>query len=166
MTSPSDTERLFNTPLESGLRSLFLLAAVRPGACDLQRMVVYDYLLVHSDDVDDGPPALHPRTPHRSGELLVRRNLVEQGLRLLICKGLVEKAFTQAGIVYSATELAEKFLTYLQSPYAGRCEEISRWIAVRFQPFSDEELNHFINDNLGRWGAEFTSDSVLLEEME
>ena len=157
---------LFNTPIESGLRSLFVLEAVSPGECDLQRLVIYDYLLVHSDDVTGGPEALHPATPLRSGELLVRRTLVEQGPHLLIRKGLVTKSYTKAGIYYTATKVARPFLEYFKSAYAARCVQISKWIAGRFQPMSDDELRQFIHENLGRWGAEFTRDSVLWEEVE
>ena len=160
------SEQLFNTPIESGLRSLFVLAAVSPRECDLQRLVIYDYLLVHSDDVTDGPKALHPATPLRSGELLVRRTLVEHGLQLLIRKGLVTKNYTKAGIYFSATPHAGKFLQYLTSEYAKRCADISKWIAGRFQPMSDDQLREFIHENLGRWGTEFTRESVLWEEME
>jgi hypothetical protein len=160
------SEHLFNTPIESGLRSLFVLEAVGPEECDLQRLVIYDYLLVHSDDVPAGPPALHPATPLRSGELLVRRTLVEHGLRLLIRKGLVTKNYTKAGIYFSASKHAKRFLEYFTSEYARRCAEISKWIAGRFQPMSDDQLREFIHDNLSRWGAEFTRESVLWEEME
>lgn len=166
MNPPPDSEHLFNTPIESGLRALIVLEAVRPEKCDLQRLVIYDYLLVHSSDVPDGPPSLHPATPLRSGELLVRRNLVDHGLRLLIGKGLVTKSFTRDGIHYGATDVAERFLDYLESPYAARCKEISEWIAGRFQALSDDELRAFIHDNLGRWGTEFTRVSLLWEEVE
>jgi hypothetical protein len=137
-----------------------------PEACDLQRLIIYDYLLVHSDDVESGPMALHPATPLRSGELLVRRNLVEHGLRLLIRKGLVTKDYTTAGIYFTASKFARPFLGYFKSAYAVRCREISKWISTRFQLMSDDELRQFIYENLGRWGAEFTRDSVLWEEVE
>lgn len=166
MNPSTDGEHLFNTPIESGLRSLLVLEAVKPAACDLQRLVIYDYLLVHSEDVPDGPGSLHPATPLRSGELLVRRNLVEHGLRLLIRKGLVNKTFRKKGIYYAASALAKPFLVYFQTPYAVRCREISKWIADRFQGLSDDKLREFIHENLGRWGAEFTHESVLWEEIE
>jgi hypothetical protein len=165
MNTLPTAEHLFNTPIESGLRSLYVLEAVRPRTCDLQRLVIYDYLLVHSQDVD-GPPSLHPATPLRSGELLVRRKLVEHGLQLMIRKGLVTKSFSSEGMYYTATEYADPVLKYFRSDYAARCVEISRWIAQRFQSLSDDNLREFIRDNLGRWGTEFTRESWLWEEME
>src|SRR5208337_5073824 len=88
---------VFNTPLECGLRSAALLLAAYPEACDIQRLVQYDYLLVHSGDVEGGPPSVHPATPHRSGELLVRRSLIEQGLQFMIKKMVIEQTFTGRG---------------------------------------------------------------------
>lgn len=52
----------FNSPVESGLRALVLLYSLFPTSASLQRLVVFDYLLIHSDDVPDGPEGLHPRT--------------------------------------------------------------------------------------------------------
>jgi len=65
-------DHLFNTPIESGLRTLILLAVAAPEGCDLARLVIYDYLLVHSSDVDGGPESIHPPSLFRSGEFLVR----------------------------------------------------------------------------------------------
>ncbi len=165
MTKLPTSELLFNTSIESGLRSLFVLEAVHPRTCDLQRLVIYDYLLVHSKDVD-GPESLHPATPLRSGELLVRRNLVGHGLQMMIRKGLVRKEFTPEGILYTATPYAQPVLLYFRSTYAKRCREISVWIARHFQSLSDDKLREYIRDNLGRWGAEFTRESWLWEEVE
>ncbi|WP_437648388.1 ABC-three component system middle component 2 [Sorangium sp. So ce362] len=166
MSETRRSDHLFNTPIESGLRSLFILEAVKPQSCDLQRLVIYDYLLVHSNDVIFGPESLHPPTPLRSGELFVRRNLVERGLHLLFRKGLVAKTFAKSGIVYAATGIAGAFLAYLNSSYAIRCAEISKWIAGRFHELSDEQLKDLIDENLGRWGAEFTREPVLWEDVE
>lgn len=72
----------FNSPVESGLRACVLLYSLFPIASSLQRLVVLDYMLIHSDDVPDGPPGLHPKTPYRSGELLVRRDTLHRGIIL------------------------------------------------------------------------------------
>ena len=61
----------FNSPLETGLRSLAILEAAFPNRYDLQRLVEMDYLVVHSADVG-GPESLHAPLPLRAGELLDR----------------------------------------------------------------------------------------------
>lgn len=159
-------DNLFNTPVESGVRSLIVLEAVKPRSCDVQRMVVYDYLLVHSADVERGPESLHPPSPLRTGELLVRRQLVERGLELVFRKGLAEKNYDpSAGIVYRASELACPFLEYFQSAYAKQARLIASWIAETFSDLTDDALRSFADQNLGKWGTEFVGDPVLEDEL-
>ena len=73
----------FNSPLETGIRSLAILVAAYPESLDLQRLLEMDYLVVHSGDAD-GPESLHAPLPLRAGELLVRRGLIETGLLLMM----------------------------------------------------------------------------------
>jgi hypothetical protein len=53
--------RPFNGPIETGLRSLFVLDAISPRSRDLQRLVYYDYLLLHSRDIGDDGLRVHQR---------------------------------------------------------------------------------------------------------
>ena len=84
----------FNSPLEAGIRSVGLLVASYPKCFDIQQLVVFDYLVVHTGDIN-GPESLHPQIPLRSTELLVRRKLVENGLLLmsLLFDKLAQKVF-------------------------------------------------------------------------
>ncbi|MCV5275801.1 threonine transporter, partial [Escherichia coli] len=52
----------FNSPLEAGIRAVSILGAAYPQTYDLQRLVAFDYLLVHTGDIG-GPDNLHPPTP-------------------------------------------------------------------------------------------------------
>lgn len=83
MTKRTNAIHPFNSAVECGLRSLVILEQAFPRDYDLQRLVFYDYLLVHSGDAN-GPESIHPATPHRSGEVLVKRQILEQGLLLMI----------------------------------------------------------------------------------
>ncbi|WP_316045692.1 ABC-three component system middle component 2, partial [Escherichia coli] len=76
-----------------------ILGAAYPQTYDLQRLVAFDYLLVHTGDIG-GPDNLHTPTPMRSAELLVRRKLVEQSLLLMMTRDLVEREVTSEGIKY------------------------------------------------------------------
>lgn len=51
--------------------------------------MAYDYLLVHSADVPDGPPSIHPAVPYRGGELLVKRDAIRSGLDLMVSPELI-----------------------------------------------------------------------------
>jgi len=158
-------EDLLNTPLESGVRSLIVLAAVEPNKSDLRRLVIYDYLLVHSGDIDGGPASLHAPSPFRSGELIVRRDVVKNGLDLVFAKGLVLKTYEDNGIVYAASSIASAFLEYLECTYAKQAMQVADWISGQFGSLSDDELQTFALDNIGRWGAEFADEPFAEEEM-
>ncbi len=152
-----NTTLLFNGPLEVGLRSLLLLTAAHPLGLDLQRLVILDYLLVHSGDLPGGPPSLHPPSPLRAGEVSIRRQLVEQGLLLLEAKGLVARRFGEDGIRYVAEDLAPSVLDAFTSPYVHLLRDRSEWAVQRAANLADEEANVLFGETLGRWRAEFVA---------
>lgn len=154
----------FNGPVECGLRAMVLLYEIHPAFASLQRLVVFDYLLIHSDDVPKGPPGLHPKTPYRSGELLVRRDTLRRGILLYISRGLISDHYRESGIAYSATERTGAFLDALSSEYTGELRERAGWVAERFGNCSDQDLDVLVKDHIGEWGAEFETDSVLWSE--
>lgn len=144
----------FNSPLETGIRSLAILVAVHPDAFDLQRLVEMDYLVVHSGDVG-GPASLHAPLPMRAGELLVRRRLIETGLLLMMSRGLVQRLPMAAGITYIATEAAAPFLASLIADYSRQLRDRAEWAATRFQGVSTEEIRQITHDFFERWSSQF-----------
>ena len=156
----------FNSPLEVGLRALIVLTESHPVAHSLQRLTVLDYLVVHSDDAPDGPPGLHPQTPYRAGELLLRRGVLEQGLLLYQSRGLVERRFKPTGVFYRASDAAAAFLDVLSGDYVKALHDRAHWVTDRFASVPDDELLELADGWIGAWGAEFTQQSVLREEEE
>jgi hypothetical protein len=155
----------FNSPLECGLRALALLVAATPATCDLQRLVFYDYLLVHSGDVPNGPDSIHPATPLRSGEALVRRHWIERGLLLMISRELVTRNFSERGIMYEASPLTASFLSYMEEPYTRKLQDRAQWVITTFGEYSDYQLVEFFKANLDRWGGEFIREELLEDEL-
>ncbi|SIT48185.1 conserved hypothetical protein [Paraburkholderia ribeironis] len=147
--------RPFNSALEYGFRTLFILNAAGGHAMDLQRLVSYDYLLVHSGDVDDGPASLHPAMPHRGTELLVKRNVIHAGLTQMLAKELIQIVFAPQGFLYRATDMTAAFIKLLKSAYAHELGARANWIVDRFGRYTDQELEAFMAQNVGRWGTEF-----------
>ncbi|MFZ1321131.1 MAG: ABC-three component system middle component 2 [Ignavibacteria bacterium] len=152
---------VFNSPLEIGLRVLYVLNELFPMGCDLQRLVYYDYLLIHSGDVPEGPKSIHPSIPHRSTEILVKRELLKKGLTLMNSKQLVETVFDSTGISFKASKLTRPFIEYNKSEYAKRLKEISVWLVKKFNNYSDDNLSLFIKNNLDIWGGEFSKESLF-----
>ena len=153
--------KLLNSPLELGLRALFILNAVGPQGCDLDRMCIYDYLLTHSSDVEGGPPSLHPAIPHRAAEVLVKKGIMEKGLLLMQSKDLINASFGSDGITFKANKLTQPFLAYQDSAYAKNLLSISEWLAQKFANYSNKELNSYVNGNLEIWGGEFIRESII-----
>jgi len=160
-TSPPPSHRLFNTPLECGLRMLFLLDATAPSEPDLQRLISYDYLLVHSGDAASGPQSLHPAVPYRGSEWLVKRELVRQGLDLMLARELLDKRLQSSGIHYAGTSLTRAFIALLNSQYAKDLKSRAAWVSQTFASMSDAELSEYMTGNVGRWGAEFDRVTAL-----
>jgi len=154
-------ERVFNTPLECGLRMLFVLHASSPAASDLQRLISYDYLLVHSGDVDKKTGSLHPAVPFRGSEWLVKRDLVRSALDLMFARELIEKHLSKLGITYVASPLTAPFIDLLKTDYSVELRSRAKWVADEFGSMDDDKLRKFMEDNIGKWGAEFEHMSAL-----
>ncbi len=144
----------FNGPLEAGIRSVSILGAAYPQTYDLQRLVAFDYLLVHTGDVG-GPESLHPATPLHSAELLVRRKLVEESLLLMMTRALVERQVTAEGIKYRAGENAATFLSSLSTGYLRSLKERAAWLVGAFGGYHDVEFRGVMRRFFDDWVEEF-----------
>lgn len=134
---------------------LFVLDAAAGRTSDLQRLISYDYLLVHSGDAPNGPNSLHPSVPFRGTELLVKRDVLSAGLNQMFSRELIAKIFDTSGILYRATELTTAFIALLKSDYSNALRARSNWLIGHYGAMNDTELSTFMTANIGRWGAEF-----------
>jgi hypothetical protein len=166
MTTETPTYSIspFNGPVEIGLRALCVLTTAFPAAYALQRLVVFDYFLVHSDDIEGGPAGLHPRTPHRGGEILVRRGVIQDGLTLYESRGLIERIYKDGGIFFAATDKSADFLDTLSTEYVAGLRDRADWVVESFGALDDAQLDAMVRDHIGTWGAEFAMESVLWTE--
>ena len=144
----------FNSSLETGIRSLVLLEAAYPASLDLQRLVEYDYLAVHSGDAG-GPESLHAPLPLRTGEILVRRGIIESGLLLMISRNLAMQTPAAEGIRYSATDTTGAFLGAFSTPYMTKLKERANWVVEHFRSFSDEHLLGITKQLFDKWTTQF-----------
>lgn len=164
MTAEETLPAPFNGPVEIGLRALCVLTAAYPAGYPLQRLVVFDYLIVHSDDMPGGPTGLHPQTPHRGGEILVRRGVLQEGLLLYQSRGLIDRSYQDGGVFFAATERSASFLDALSTQYASDLRARADWVVSTFGRMDESEIATLVRDRIGAWGAEFVMESVLWEE--
>jgi hypothetical protein len=148
---------LFNSSLETGVRAVVVLDAAYPRPFDLAQLTWLDHLVVHTADIG-GPESLHPDIPQRTGELLVRRRLVEDGLNLMRRLHLIDSATTDNGIVYTATEDASAFVESMRSNYARELRRRAQWLANYVNTMSPDDLAKLIADRIGRWAVEFQGE--------
>ncbi len=144
----------FNSPLETGIRSLAILVAAHPEAFDLERLVEMDYLVVHSGDVD-GPQSLHAALPMRAGELLVRRGLIEKGLLLMASRNLIQRIPAEDGFNYVAGDAAAPFLASLTSTYSQKLKERAQWAVERFMDMSTSDIRQITHRVFENWSSQF-----------
>lgn len=144
----------FNSPLEAGIRAVAILAAAHPDSFDLQRLIAFDHLLVHTGDIG-GPASLHPPVPLRSAELLVRRKLVERALLLMMTRDLVSRQVGPAGIRYVAGENASPFLAVIQSNYVKGLQERAHWLVDRLGRLPEGDFRAILRRFSDQWIEEF-----------
>ena len=150
----------FNSPLETGIRSLEILVAAYPAAFDLERLVNMDYLVVHSGDAN-GPESLHAALPMRAGELLVRRGLIEKGLLLMASRNLIQRIPAEDGFDFIAGEAAAPFLTSLTSTYTQRLKERAKWAVERFAGVATSEIRQITHRLFENWSSQFQATEKL-----
>lgn len=157
VTDRSQPIGLFNSTLETGTRAVIVLEAAYPRALDLARLTWFDHMVVHSADAG-GPPSLHPSLPERTGELLIRRRLVEDSLSLMRRVHLVDAVIDERGVAFRASDEAPAFVELMRTPYAQALKERAAWLAAEFADLSAEELAQRVERRLDRWSMEFRSD--------
>lgn len=156
------TQHPFNSTLETGIRALVVLEAFYPRRCDLMEMTWLDHLIVHTGDLDgeDVPESLHPDLPNRTGELLIRRPLVERSLRMMQQMHLVDVFETGSGIEFCASEEAPSYLDLLQAPYSLALKQRANWLADHFVGLETADVRNLIGSQIGRWTADFSAVGV------
>jgi|SRR5690554_6798676 len=157
--------RIFNSPLEIALRVLLILSFGKKNSFSLERLIIYDYLILNSGDIENAPESLHPSLPNRSSQLLVKRELLQKALLILASKELIVIKYAKPGIQYAPSKLTEPFVSYFESQYYENLKERIIWVAEAFKSRNDKSLEKFISLNLEKWGSEFLNESYMREEL-
>ncbi|MCA8283372.1 hypothetical protein LGN21_27670 [Burkholderia cepacia] len=87
----------------------------------------------------------------------MKRKVIHAGLTKMLGKELIEIVFAPQGFLYRATDMTAAFIKLLKSAYAQELVARAEWIVGRFGGYTDQELEVFMAQNVGRWGSEFES---------
>ena len=134
----------FNNYVETGLRVLAILNASFPASLDLQTLLYYDYLTVHTGDISDEKTSLHPSVPSRKGEILVRRTLIQESIEIFISKGLIIRSYSQNGLAYCASENATPFIESLSSEYSLQLNSRASWVVAKFMQYKPSQIQDYM----------------------
>jgi hypothetical protein len=151
-------DSIYNGPVETGFRAIMLLDAAYPESFDLVWLTWLDHFVVHTSQLG-GPDSLHPDLPQSSGELVVRRRLVEAGLSLLRRVHLVDVTAESDGIRYLANENASAFIDSMRSAYASALRERSDWLVQEVKRLGQAEFAQVVSKTVGKWAIEFQADT-------
>lgn len=135
---------LFNSTIETGIRAVIVLEAMYPRACGLAEMTYFDHLVVHSADFD-GPPSLHPDLKPRTGELIVRRGLVGESLRLMCQMQLIDETHDEHGIRFQASDDVPSFLRPMRARYTMALKERAKWLADKLRDKTGADIEALAN---------------------
>lgn len=138
----------FNNHVEYGLRSLFLLQAMYPERCDLDRLSCLDYMVVHSGDFNESISSLHAPTPNRKNEFFIRRSLIYKGLELFSKYCLVKPLFQEKGLCYELTDESSPFMDTLSEDYTEQLRIRAIWAIEQYRDCSTLDLRASIRNSL------------------
>ncbi len=155
---------LFNSMLETGLRAVIILDAAYPKSYDLNWLTWLDYLVVHTADID-GPPSLHPEIPQRTGELLVRRRLIENSLTAMRKLHLVNINTDESGFSYEASDEATALVSVLHTKYAIALKDRAKWLIDKIKVYDHKSMENIINERINHWKIEFQQKTKTMVQL-
>lgn len=153
-----DPQALFNNDVEAAIRALVILEALYPRTCNLSELTWFDHALISTGDFSDGPSSLHPASAIATGEMLVRRDIVKAGLRILVRLHLIDETFDESGISYQSGEEAPSFLDLLKSPYNCGLKSRAEWLSNRYRDKTASEIESDIRQTVDRWTSEIIAE--------
>jgi hypothetical protein len=154
--------KIYSSDVEISLRLMAILQFFTEEAVSIDRLVSYDFLILHGNDVFGQLQSLHPKTPNSSTEFLIKRELFKRGLHLLISKELISVVIDKIGIRYKGTLLTSKFCQRLNSAYSKKLYFTVRSVIEAASAFSDSDLEGKIKIRLLTQDSLFKSEAVFL----
>ncbi len=145
---------LFNSTIETGIRAVVVLNALYPRACGLAEVTCFDHVVVHSGDLG-GPESLHPPLPPRAGELVSRRRLVSESVRLMCQMHLIDERHDEDGIRFVASDDAPSFLRLMHAPYSKALKDRADWLASEYGKLTEAEVEALAASLIERWHQEY-----------
>jgi len=145
--------QLYNTISEVGVRLLIILDSCK-STMSLERLQIYDHLILHLGDVQADLPSIHPSNPSHSSEIVAKRQLIRSSIAAMALKGFVTVKYTSYGFLYSSNKMTEEFLMVLTSGYSKKVRANSEIVCRLFSAYNDSRLQKLADNGLQNWAGE------------
>ncbi|MFH4558974.1 ABC-three component system middle component 2 [Vibrio diabolicus] len=146
---------VFNTPMEIGMRMVYLLLELYPRKYDVFYLTYLDYAISYSGDLH-GPSSLHTPVSKRGGAFLNNSDIVRKSLNKMSQFDFVEISTTDDGIYYSAGENARAVVSSIKTEYSFLLQERCNWVASFVKDKSYEDIRRLFETEGRFWGYENT----------
>lgn len=153
----TDKIRIFNSPEEVGVRILFILSICNKKMSS-QRIMYYDYFVLHLNDIDSMYDSLHPDNPNHSSEIAVKRDIINKSLQRMISKGLLDIKYMKTGIYYQKNNITDVFLEMFGNGYVDKLKQHINVVCEKFEKYSDGQIYRYIDKSIGSWSGEFEKE--------
>lgn len=159
---------LYNGPVETLVRAMFLVEAAHPTAMTAEDLSPFDHAVIYTADFG-GPANLHHAQANRGDEIPVRLRLLAPALELGATEGFFDRVFEDGTVRYKAGDDLPSDLELFDVP-GYPMEERARWIMEKFDKGSESgraELHALIagRDSL-REEVDWSDESRTVERFE
>lgn len=144
---------LFNSPVEVGMRMVYLLTEIYPRDLDLYYLTYLDYALVYSKDLG-GPESIHTPVSKRGGAFLNNSINIESGLKYMAKFGFIDMKISDQGITYLAGDNARAIINSINTEYTEKLNDRCRWISEFINNKSYKDIRYIFDKKGHLWGYE------------
>lgn len=131
--------KLFNSPFEMSLRVALLLASVPNERLSIDRIIGLDFISCFAADFGIPYTNLHGDNGYRYGEIVGRRLLVQNAIKMLVSQGLINVTIDR-GYLFSIFERGNEFSNKLETSYAREYRAIAKAAISKYKDNSDAEI--------------------------
>lgn len=132
---------IFNSKVELATRASFILNFFHDRSLDLDRLVFFDYVLLYAKEFG-GPSNIHTDLPNKIAEIIRRRELLPDALKLFISKGLISIEANSGGVFFKASESTSQYIGCLKSEYFKKLWENLFWLEKNFDLIESQRIGY------------------------
>ena len=138
--------KLFNTPFETGLRAMLILAATKSRGMTIDRITAYDFMTLYGSDFGVSDHNLHGINHFSFSELTTKRAVCSDGVKSFVLDGLISVKRGKSGFSYSLTPSGRKYVDKLESDYKTQYIATATDVHKKYARQTDTTLMKIIND--------------------